>query len=370
MLIAQMPPNLASIGIEIRRNSHRSSSPTAHRKHNERHNDTLMRNPRPFRRMIAVLSSCLLALLASCGVARADRPGNPTLVATIPVSTPRDVTAGFASIWVSNGPSRTVTRINPSTGAISATITVPDPASVLAVGAGSVWLTSYPGTSLTRIDPTTNTVSRTISLAPGGLDPVGVTVFGGYVWVANHDGNPTGSVAKIDPKTMKVVDLIPVGTDSTAGPTTIMSGAGSLWVNVPNISAVVRINPSTDKTIATIPVKGACASMAANGHAVWVANLDDDGCPSGFAGISRIDTATNVATARLNAGESTGAVALDGGTVWYGTTSSNFLGRIDAATNTILGQLKLPGPPFASSTANGFVWITDSQDGLLFKAQP
>ena len=241
---------------------------------------------------------------------------------TIPASTPRDVQAGFASIWVSNGPSRTVTRINPSTGAISATVTVPDPASVLAIGADSVWLTSYPGNSLTRIDPTTNTVSGTISLAPGGLDPIGVTEFDGYVWVANHDGNPTGSVAKIDPTTMQVVDLIPVGTESTAGPTTIVSGAGSLWVNVANISGVVRIDPSTDQTIATIPVKGACAGMAANVHAVWVADVDDDGCPSGFPGITRIDTATNTVTARLDAGGSTGAVALDGDTLWYGTTEA------------------------------------------------
>ncbi len=335
----------------------------------ERQRDKVMWNPRLLHRSPVLLSACLLVLLASCGAARAGRPHSATLVATIPVSTPRDVTAGFASIWVSNGPSRTVTRINPSTGAVSATITVPDPASVLAVGVGSVWLTSYPGNSLTRIDPTTNTVSGTISLAPGGLDPIGVTVFDGYVWVANHDGNPTGSVAKIDPTTMQVVDLIPVGTESTAGPTTIVSGAGSLWVNVANISGVVRINPSTDTTIATIAVKGACASMAANAQAVWVAELDDDGCPSGSPGISRIDPATNTVTAMLNASGTTGAVALDGDTLWYGTTIGNALGRIDTTTNTIVGQLELPGPAFATTTANGFIWITD-QDGLLLQVQP
>ena len=336
----------------------------------ERRKDKLMWNSRLLHRITALLSALLLALLATAAVARADLPNGATLVATIPVSTPRDVTAGFASIWVSNGPSRTVTRINPSTDAISAVITVPDPASMLAVGAGSVWLTSFPGNSLTRIDPTTNTVMGTISLAPGGLHPIGVTVFDGFVWVANHDGNPTGSVAKIDPTTMQVVDLIPVGTQSIAGPTTIVSGAGSLWVNVPNIPVVVRINPITDTTIATIPVKGACASMAADAHAVWVADLGGAGCPSGFPGISRIDPATNTVTAMLNAGGSTGALALDGETLWYGTTKSNFLGRIDTATNTIVGLLKLPGPAFATSAANGFVWITDPQDGLLFQVQP
>ena len=335
----------------------------------ERQSDKLMWNSRLPHRRTALLSACLLVLLASCGAARAGRPHSARLVATIPVSTPRDVTAGFASIWVSNGPSRTVTRINSSTGAISAVITVPDPASVLAVGAGSVWLTSFPGNSLTRINPTTNTVTGTISLDPGGLNPIGVTFFDGYVWVANHDGNPTGSVEKVDPTTMHVVDMIPVGTASTAGPTTIVSGAGSLWVNVPNIPGVVRINPLTDTTIATISVKGACASMAANAQAVWVAELDDDGCPSGSPGISRIDPVSNTVTATLKASGTTGAVALDRDTLWYGTTISNFLGRIDTTTNTIVGQLKLPGPAFATTAANGFIWITD-QDGLLFQVQP
>ena len=288
---------------------------------------------------------------------------------TIPASTPRVYKLAFASIWVSNGPSRTVTRINPSTGTTSATVTVPDLASVLVIGADSVWLTSYPGNSLTRIDPTTNTVSGHISLVPGGLGPIGVTEFDGFVWVANHDGNPTASVAKIDPNTMQVVDLIAVGTESTAGPTTIVSGAGSLWVNVANMSGVVRIDPSTDQAIATIPVEGACAGMAADVHAVWVADVDNDGCPSGFAGITRIDTATNTVTARLDAAGSTGSVAVDNDTVWYGTTETKVLGRIDTTTNTIVGQLELPGPPFAISAAAGFVWITDSEDGLLFQAR-
>ena len=40
----------------------------------------------------------------------------------------------------------------------------------------------------------------------------------GYVWVANHDGDPTGSVAKIDPSSLSIVDTIPIGNQSTAGP--------------------------------------------------------------------------------------------------------------------------------------------------------
>src|SRR4029078_7964524 len=104
----------------------------------------------------------------------------------------------------------TVTRLNPRTNAVIASIPTPDPASVIAVGAGAIWLTSFPATTLTPDDPAHNRVPRTITLAPEGAGPIGVTVFHGFVWVANHDGEPTTSVSQIDPSAMRGVDLIPV----------------------------------------------------------------------------------------------------------------------------------------------------------------
>jgi streptogramin lyase len=322
---------------------------------------------RLLRRKTVLLTAFVVTLLATGAVARADLPAGGALAATIPVSTPRDVSSGFGSIWVSNGPSRTVTRIDPSTNAVLAVISVPDPASVLAAGAGAIWVTSFPGDSVTRIDPTSNAATGTISLAPSGLGPIGITVFDGYVWVANHDGNPTGSVAKIDPATMGVVDVIPIGSQSFAGPNWLSAGAGSLWTDVPNINAVTRIDPSTDTVIATIPDKGVCGALAASDTAVWVAGGGGSGC---LPGITRIDPTSNTVTARLNAGGQTDALALGNNTLWYGTSISDFLGRIDTSTTTIVGQLKLPGVAFGLTVAYGYVWATDRDDALLLKVQP
>lgn len=233
-------------------------------------------------RKATLVATLAIALLATAAIAHADLPAGGALVATVPVSTPRDVASGFGSIWVANGPSRTVTRIDPTTDTVLAVIHVPDPASVLAAGAGAMWLTSFPGDSVTRIDPTTNTATGTISLAPSGLGPIGITVGNGYVWVANHDGYPTGSVAKIDPATMSVVDVIPVGSQSFAGPNWVAAGAGSIWTDVPNINAVVRINPTTDAIVATIPDKGVCGALAASDTAVWVAGGGGPGCLTGY----------------------------------------------------------------------------------------
>lgn len=318
-------------------------------------------------RKATLIATLVVALLATAATAYADLPPGGTLVATIPVPTPRDVESGFGSIWVANGPSRTVTRIDPTTNAVLAVIPVSDPASVLAAGAGAIWLTSLPGDTVTRIDPTTNAATGSVSLAPSGLGPIGITVDDGYVWVANHDGNPTGSVAKIDPATMSVVDVIPVGSQSIAGPNWLAAGAGSIWTDVPNINAVVRINPTTDAIVATIPDKGVCGALAASDTAVWVAGGGGRGC---LPGITRIDPNSNTVSAMLDAGGQTDSLALGGGTLWYGTSVSNFLGRVDTTSNTIVGQLKLPGAAFGLTAAFGYVWSTDRNDGLLLKVQP
>jgi streptogramin lyase len=317
-------------------------------------------------KLAALAASTLTALLVGFGTTGSPEDG--TLVAKIPASTPRDVTAGFGSIWVANGPSQTVTRINPVTGKVVAVVTVPSAASVLAVGAGPVWVTSYPGRSVTRIDPNTNTARDTIS--PGGLGPIGITVFDGYVWVANHDGARTGSVAKIDPTRtpMRLIDVIPVGTGSFAGPSWIAHAAGSLWVSVPNLSAVVRIDPTSDSIIATIHDRGVCGELVAAEKAVWVAGGDGGGgC---VPGVTRISPSSNTVTDTVRTGGPTDALAFGAGALWYGPSTRNFLGRIASATGTIVGRAVLPGPTFAATFAYGFVWATDRNDNLLLQVRP
>jgi DNA-binding beta-propeller fold protein YncE len=212
---------------------------------------------------------------------------------------------------------------------------------------------------VTRIDPVTNSVVGTVD--PGGTGPIGIAVFGGYVWVANHDGDPTGSVAKIDPATMKVVDLIHVGASSDTGPVWIAVSAGSLWVGVDNISAVVRIDPIKDTVIATIPVLFVCGEIVASDHDVWVAG----GCGPG---VTHIDPTTNSKVGVENEFGVGPALAFGEGSIWFGTSTR--LDRIDPSTRKIVGEMKLPGPSFGAAAAFGYVWITDRDDQQLFKIKP
>jgi YVTN family beta-propeller protein len=289
-----------------------------------------------------------------------------TVAATIAVGTPRDVMAAFGSIWVSDGKGATITRIDPATNKVQAVIATPGPASVLANGGGAVWVTSYPGNSLTRIDPATNTVARSVSLADAGAGPIGVTFSAGALWVADHDGTPTTSIAKVDPATMKVVQVIPVGHGADSGPTWVATGAGSIWTNVQNIDSVVRIDPTTGRILATIPDGGSCAMVVASDTAVWAAGGGGDGCSPG---ILHIDPATNAVAGTTDPQDSVAPLALGPTGLWFGTVSGA-LGRVDPATQQVVGRLALPGSPFGATIGFGDVWLTDTEDGQVFRIHP
>jgi YVTN family beta-propeller protein len=76
-----------------------------------------------------------------------------------------------------------VSRVDPTTDAVSATINVGQAPFGIASGAGAVWVANQNGNSVSRIDPSTNRVSATIAV---GMLPIGVAITPGAVWVADH----------------------------------------------------------------------------------------------------------------------------------------------------------------------------------------
>src|SRR5439155_25122147 len=80
------------------------------------------------------------------------------------------------------------------------------PPEATAAGAGAVWL-SYPlNDEVSRVDPATNKVTASIHVGP---QPTGIAVSRSAVWVADAGGP---SVSRIDPATNRVVATIRVGS--------------------------------------------------------------------------------------------------------------------------------------------------------------
>jgi len=87
-------------------------------------------------------------------------PGNPDWVLIL-----KD------SVWIGNKPTHTVTRLDPKTNTVVATVAVGKlPCSGLAGGFGSVWVPNCGDKTLSRIDLATNKVVATIPLGPANTE--------------------------------------------------------------------------------------------------------------------------------------------------------------------------------------------------------
>jgi hypothetical protein len=110
------------------------------------------------------------------------------------------VRAGYGAVWVASPSLDRVTRIDPGSGDVVATIDVGGEPDLLAIGANAVWTLDQAHGNLSRIDPATNGVVATVSLGEA-IDRGQIAFGGGCVWVRGS----TTLLYQIDPQTDQVV---------------------------------------------------------------------------------------------------------------------------------------------------------------------
>jgi len=152
---------------------------------------------------LAAYGRSLWAINPDLTVSRIDTATN-SVVDRVPVGFTSAIAAGKEGVWVTrNGSS--VTRIDPRTGRIGQTISVPSSGFAgIAVGDGSVWTTAPDDGTVWRIEPGATPTTRTISV---GFGVTFITFAGGDVWTANFI---QGTVSRIDPRTNTVNSTTPI----------------------------------------------------------------------------------------------------------------------------------------------------------------
>jgi virginiamycin B lyase len=222
--------------------------------------------------------------------------------------------AAFGSLWVPNCGDRNLVRIDLKTGKITATlpISVPDDEGGIAAGAGSVWVLTDSKSTLARIDPDTNKIVAEIRVAPGSA----AAAFGeGAVWVTSPKQNV---LTRVDPNTNLIVETIAVGKS----PRFLTVGEGGVWTLNQGDGSVTRVDPKTNKVAATIEVgvPGPGGEIAAGEGSVWVTTM---GTP-----LSRIDPATNKLVQQF-VGNGGDAIRIGHGSVWLCNLKAGNLWRLD-----------------------------------------
>src|SRR3982751_5476825 len=139
----------------------------------------------------------LIGLLLGCVVlqpARAPKPGVKTPGVKIPIERLKpdavfevpgspDWIAVDESVWISNRPNNNVTRLDPATNAVAATIAVgKEPCSGLAAAFGSLWVPNCGDSTLSRVDLKTGKVTATIPCTIGSSEG-SIVAGGGSIWI-------------------------------------------------------------------------------------------------------------------------------------------------------------------------------------------
>ena len=186
---------------------------------------------------------------------------------SVPLDAKREgaLAAADGDLWVTVAPSA-VARIEPNSGAVKATIPVPEGASAVASGFGAVWVSSTDAGVVSRIDPKSNTVVATIKVADR---PRFLAVDGEAVW-AMHLKNPR--VTRIDPKHNTVVAEIATGTPETGGGD-IAVGAGAVWTPVEG-RPLTRIDPRANAVTHSYGGGKSTGALTVAFGAVWISDYD------------------------------------------------------------------------------------------------
>jgi streptogramin lyase len=137
----------------------------------------------------------------------------------------------------------------------------------------------------------------------------------------------------------------------------VAAGAGAVWVGGLNVT--YRVNPATNKVVATIPTPGTdeFSQLAVGAGSVWVSGGNGPGYQ---LGVYRINPQTSKVTAFIDLQKTglLGPIAIAYGSVWV--TGGN-LYRVNPRTNRIVGPHFEFGAEIASVVpAAGALWVTST----------
>jgi outer membrane protein assembly factor BamB len=264
----------------------------------------------------------------------------------------RSVGAGFGSLWARSGSS--LLQIS-RTGEVVAQIADVFPAKPavagaqpLAVGSGSVWTLST--RTLIRIDPSTGQILARIATPQGCEQIVGVA---GAVFVACRDS----SLVKIDAATGKARVLVTTGVS----PSGLGYGHGSVWwINFSEAGGVTRIDPNTGGvTVISSPYAGFVASTPKE---MWFVDVSGGAFSISPDGGSASGSAPKAPVAL--------GVTTDGTTVWI---NDGDLVGFDAETGKVTQRVDVSGRQKAQSVAGvailgQSIWLVDPKGQRIVEA--
>jgi YVTN family beta-propeller protein len=223
------------------------------------------------------------------------------------------------------------------------------------VGKWGVWALNLLDRTVSRIDPASNRVVATVHVDGR---PTRVVEDDNAVWVSTTL-LPTESftsqvgVDRIDPESNTVQTLIPVaGTFRNE----LCAGAGAIWTAT-DTGVASRIDPVTNKVVAEIRLEKPAAGIAFGDGSVWVATLEYPGT------VIRVDPTTNAVAASVPAGGvrefgfGNAGVDVGDGKVWVTNNVDDSVLAISTVSNQVLRRIGVQSVPTDLAIGAGALWV-------------
>jgi YVTN family beta-propeller protein len=263
----------------------------------------------------------------------------PALTATITTGThPCGIVSAFGSVWVAND-GGTLVRIDPRTNRVRKRIRIGTGACFMTADARALWIANYKG-GLVRVTPR----GRVQKIAVGAT-PDSVLVAFGRVWVTTWGA---GKLAVVDPRTLKVVHRINVGSK----PAGLAARNGAVWVGFSrDATAIARVSPG-DYRVDRIDIGvREPRGFVAGTKDLWIqANTGD---------LVQFDPVARRVLAHLEVGRTLaqGAVAPDG-TIWVPDKEQNLVYRVDPGRRRVVDSFPAGPGAYVTLRAYGSMWVT------------
>ncbi len=259
---------------------------------------------------------------------------------------PGGIVVDGAYAWVTNTGANSVSQIDVATrDVINRTIPVGRAPKGIAVAHGSAWVANSGERTVSRIDiDSSRVVGAPIEVGNG---PTAIVSNGDTLWVANATDS---TVVSIDAATGVIGERVGVG----AAPIALAVDDAGLWLASEDAASVSHLDPITGVAAkAPIQLSARPTALALDGQAVWVTSVDGT--------VTRIDRSTGRITASIPVGASLSGIALSGTSIWTGD-QNGIVYQIEAT------NLSSPPQRISTNTAVASMAIVDND--LWFAAQP
>jgi YVTN family beta-propeller protein len=206
------------------------------------------------------------------GVVRIDPDTDEAVEVIGGLTPPYGFNVGFGSAWISRAdeeiPRGWIERYDLESGELLASIDVGLMPLETITAFDSIWVPNHHSSSVSRIDPTTNEVIATIEVEGGHGDPYGLAADSRRLWTSSPNG---GHISGIDPATNEVVEEV------AAWGCGIVAAAGRVWWHSSckhwRVRAFDAAEPSAIEEFGSPPA----GMPVTDGQRVWAVAFSEEG---------------------------------------------------------------------------------------------